>query len=162
METLDAQSMLGQNFEPNRPFRFILGIQGVDAFLVKSSGRPGSTTDEVEMGYINNTRYVAGKTKPNTIAITLYDAIDPSASQKVMEWVRLQYDPATGRAAYQQYYKKDITLKMLGPVGDVVGMDTIYGAFITEHSPSELDYTSGGDVATIAITIRYDRSVKEF
>ncbi len=161
-EVLDAQQMLGVNFEPNRPFRFILGIEGIDAFTVKSSGRPGVTTDEVEMGYINNTRYVAGKTKPNTIAMTIYDAIDPSAAQKIMEWVRLHYDAATGRAAYQKYYMKDITLKMLGPIGDVVQMWSIYGAFITEATPSELDYTSGGDVATWSITLRYSRAVLEF
>lgn len=162
VELIDAQTLLGQNYEPNRPFRFLLGIDGIDGFLVKTSGRPGVTTDEIEIGYINNTRYVAGKTKPNTIAITLIDAIDPSTSQKVMEWIRLHYDAATGRAAYQNFYKKDVTLKMLGPVGDVVSMWSIYGAFITEATPSELDYTSGGDVSTWSITLRYDRAVLEY
>jgi hypothetical protein len=160
-EILDTQSLLGQSFEPKRKFRWILSIDGIDAFTCKSTARPTYTTEPVEMGFVNMTRYVAGKTKVGTTSLTLYDPIDPSGSQKVMEWVRLHFDPATGRAAYQNFYKKDITLKMLDPVGAVVEQWTGYGGFITEANFGDLDYLAG-EVAEIAITVQCDRWVQEF
>lgn len=160
-EILDTAVALGRAFEPKRKFRWIMEIDGIDAFTCKSASRPTYTTDSVEIGFINTTRYVAGKTKPGTISLTLIDSIDPSASQKVMEWVRLHYDPSTGRAAYQNFYKKDITLKMLGPVADVVEKWTGKGAFLTETNFGDLDYTSG-DASEIALTIQCDAWILEF
>jgi hypothetical protein len=160
-ELLDTQQLLGQSYEPKRKFRWIMEIDGIDSFTCKSASRPTFTTDPIEIGYINATRYVAGKTKPGTITLSLIDSIDPSASQKVMEWVRLHYDASTGRAAYQNFYKKTITLKMLGPVGDVVEEWTGNGAFITESSFQDLDYTAG-DPAEISLTIQCDSWVLNY
>ena len=160
-EILDLQQMLGQQFEPKRKFRWILSIDGIDAFTLKTAARPTFTTDSIEIGYINSTRYVAGKTKPGTIAISLYDSIDPSASQKVMEWVRLHYDPATGRAGYQNFYKKDLTLKMLGPVGDVVESWTLRGAFILEANFNEIDYTAS-EPCEINLSLQIDNAQLEY
>ena len=160
-ELLDTQQLLGQSYEPKRKFRWIMEIDGIDSFTCKSASRPTFTTDSVEIGYINATRYVAGKTKPGTITLSLIDSIDPSASQKVMEWVRLHYDASTGRAAYQNFYKKTITLKSLGPVGDVVEQWTGNGAFITESSFGDLDYTAG-DPMEISLTIQCDNWIQDW
>jgi hypothetical protein len=160
-EILDVQQMIGQNYEPKRKFRWIMEIDGIDSFTCKSASRPSFTTDSIEIGYINATRFVAGKTKPGTISLTLIDSIDPSASQKVMEWVRLHYDASTGRAAYQNFYKRDITLKSLGPVGDVVEQWTGHGVFITEANFGDLDYTAG-DAMEISLTLQADFWVQEF
>ena len=48
-----------------------------------------------------------------------------------MEWVRQSHESITGRDGYAAFYKKDINFKMLGPVGDVVELWTLKGAFIT-------------------------------
>ena len=37
-----------------------------------------------------------------------------------MEWVRLSHESVTGRDGYSDFYKKDVTFNLLGPVGDVV------------------------------------------
>ena len=160
-ELLDIAQSLGQNFEPKRKFRWIIEIDGIDAFTAKSASRPTFTTDSIEIGYINTTRYVAGKTKVGTISLTLLDAIDPSASQKVMEWIRLHFDASTGRSAYQNFYKKTIGLKMLGPVLDIVESWTGHGVFITEANFGDLDATSG-DPAEIALTLQADSWIQEF
>jgi hypothetical protein len=57
---------------------------------------------------------------PGPLNITLYDPIVPSASQKVMDWVRLCYEQITGRAGYAQMYKRSFNLKLLDPVGAVI------------------------------------------
>ena len=59
-ETLDVTSMLCNQFEPARKNRFILAIEGIDSFLISSTKVPSYTTDEVEIPFMNSTRYVAG------------------------------------------------------------------------------------------------------
>ena len=64
--------------------------------------------------------------------MTLFDPITPSGAQAVMEWVRLHHESVTGRDGYSDFYKKDLTINVLGPVGDVVSEWIIKGALITE------------------------------
>ena len=52
--------------------------------------------------------------------MTLYDPITPSGAQAVMEWIRLHHESVTGRDGYSDFYKKDLTINVLGPVGDIV------------------------------------------
>jgi hypothetical protein len=86
------------------------------------------------LNHINVQRFVKGKTTWGTIALTLYDAITPSGAQSVMEWVRLHHESVTGRDGYSDFYKKDLTVNILGPVGDIVSEWIIKGAIITDAS----------------------------
>ena len=74
----------------------------------------------VQLNHINVARYVKGKTLWNTIQMTLFDPITPSGAQAVMEWVRLHHESVTGRDGYSDFYKKDLTIDVLGPVGECV------------------------------------------
>ena len=64
-------------------------------------------------------------------SLHLFDPITPSGAQAVMEWVRLHHESVTGRDGYSDFYKKDLTFNVLGPVGDVVSEWIIKGALIT-------------------------------
>lgn len=112
-EILEAQQLLADTFEPKRKFRWILAINGIDAFTAKTASRPQLVFDETVIDYINVKRYIAGKATPSPLNITLYDPIVPSAAQKVMEWIRLCFENVTGRMGYAQFYKKQINLKLL-------------------------------------------------
>lgn len=160
-ETLDVVSMLPSKFEPKRTFRWILQIEGIDAFLCKTAARPSIETEEVEIPWINATRYLAGKSKFQPIEVTMYDPIAPSGAQQVMEWLRLQYESVSGRAGYADFYKRDIQLKMLDPVGTVIELWDIKGAFITNSNFGELDMTSS-DPQMINCTLRFDNAVLQF
>lgn len=160
-ETLDVTSMLPNQFEPLMSNRFLLLIEGIDAFLLKTTTTPSLTTEEVEIGWMNATRYVAGKSKFNTIEMVLYQAIAPSGAQQIMEWVRLCYESVSGRAGYADFYKRDIQLKQTDPVGTVVQLWDIKGAFITEVKFGELSHDEQKPVE-ISITIRYDNAVLQF
>jgi hypothetical protein len=83
------------------------------------------------LNHINVQRFVKGKTTWDPISMTLFDAITPSGAQSVMEWVRLHHESVTGRDGYSDFYKKDMTVNVLGPVGDVVSEWIIKGAIIT-------------------------------
>jgi len=161
-ETLDVTSMLPARFEPKRKQRWVLMIEGIDAYAIKSSARPKYTTGEVELPFINSRRYIAGMTKFNTMDVTLYDPIAPSGAQQIMEWVRLHFESVSGRSGYADFYKRDVQLKLLDPVGTVVELWDIKGAFITETDFGELAYEGDGEALEIKITLRYDNAVLQF
>jgi len=160
-ETLDVTSMLPNKFEPKRKNRWVLMIEGIDAYIMKTTARPTVTTEEVEVPFINFRRYLAGLTKFNTLAVTLYDPIAPSGAQQVMEWIRLTLETVSGRAGYADFYKRDIQLKLLDPVGTVVELWDVKGAWITEANFGELTYEDG-TLAEISLTLRFDNAVLQF
>ena len=158
---LDVQSMLNNRFQPKTKNRWVLMIEGIDAYIIKTAARPTVTTEEIEIPWINSHRYVAGKTKFNTIAVTLHDPIAPSGAQQVMEWVRTHFDVVSGRAGYADFYKRDIQLKLVDPLGTCIELWDVKGAFITEANFGELTYEDG-TLAEISLTIRADMFVLQF
>lgn len=160
-ETLEVTDMLPKKFEPITKRRFVFAIEGLDSFLVKTANRPTFTTEEVPINWINSTRYVAGKTTFGELSVTLHDPISPSASQQVMEWIRTCFESVSGRSGYADFYKRDIQIKMLDPVGTVIQLWDIKGAFIKEANYGELTY-EGSDLAEISLTIRFDNVVLQY
>lgn len=160
-ETLSVNDMLPTKFEPLAKRRFVFAIEGVDAFLIKTAQRPTYTTEEVPINWINSTRYVAGKTTFGELSVTLHDPIAPSASQQVMEWIRLCFESVSGRSGYADFYKRDIQIKMLDPVGTVVQLWDVKGAFIKSANYGDLAY-EGSDITEIQINIRFDNAVIQF
>jgi hypothetical protein len=96
-EVLEIQQMLANTFEPKRKFRWVLAINGIDAFTCKAASRPQISFDETVIDYINVKRYIAGKGTWSPLNVTLLDPIVPSAAQKVMEWIRLCFENVSGR-----------------------------------------------------------------
>ena len=160
-ELVEANEIMFTPFEPKLQNRFILTIDGVPSYTIKASGRPQIQFEEVELRHMNVSRYVAGKGTWQPLDITLYDPIVPSAAQAVMEWVRLSHESVTGRDGYSDFYKKDVNVKVLGPVGDVVEQWTLKGAWIQSANFNDLDFASS-DPADISVTLRYDYAILEF
>lgn len=158
---IDPNEMFFTPFEPKLSNRFIMNIEGIPAFLVKTTGRPNITLNEVALDHINVKRYVKGKAEWQTLTVTLYDPIVPSGAQAVMEWVRLHHESVTGRDGYSDFYKKDITFNVLGPVGDKVEEWTLKGAFIQAATFSDMDY-SATNVSDISLTLRFDYAILQF
>lgn len=161
-EVLDVTSMLPQQFEPKRKNRWVLMIEGVDAYLIKSAARPQYTSEAIELPFMNSRRYIAGVMKFGTMEIKLHDAIAPSGAQQVMEWIRLHFESVSGRAGYADFYKRDIQLKMVDPAGTVVELWDIKGALITNANFGELDYNNNGEPAEISLTLQIDNAVLQF
>lgn len=160
-EVLEVQDMLANTYEPKRKFRWLLAIEGIDAFILKSAARPTITTEEFQIDYINATRYLASKYTFEPIEVTLHDSIAPSGAQQVMEWIRLAHEHVTQRGGYADFYKRDIQLKMLDPLGSVVELWDIKGAFIQNANFGELAYDNN-ESADITLSIRYDLAVLQY
>lgn len=160
-EILETNTMLANQFEPKRKFRWIMEIDGIDAFTLKTGARPQMTFEETVIDFINTKRYVAGKMAYSPINITLQDPIAPSAAQKAMQWVRLAYEVITGRGGYASQYKRDWSLKMLDPQGAVIEQWDIKGAWIQDFNGGDLDYATS-DTAEVSLVIRYDSAIHQF
>ena len=160
-DLIDPSEIMFTPFEPKVKNRFIMYIEGIPAYLIKAANRPTITFQEIELNHINVKRYVKGKGAWETLDITLYDPIVPSGAQAVMEWVRLHKESVTGRDGYSDFYKKDITFNVLGPVGDKVEEWTLKGAFIQDANFGDLDFASS-DPVEITLALRYDYAILQF
>ncbi len=151
------------SWEPKKKHQFILSMAdtGIPAFLVKASGKPSISNNEVPLDLVNIKRYVKGKSEWDAITLTLYDAIVPSGAQTVMEWVRLHHESATGRDGYSSFYKKEIKLHQLSPLGEIIEEWVLNGAFITSANFGSYDWSDDG-VQEIELNIRYDWAFLNF
>ena len=160
-ELIDANDIMFTPFEPKTKNRYVMTIAGIPAYVIKTANRPQITFEEVELNHMNVKRYIKGKGAWQTLQFTTYDPIVPSAAQSVMEWIRLSHESVTGRDGYSDFYKKDVTINVLGPVGDVVEEWTLKGAWIQDATFGDLDFSSG-DPVEITCTLRYDYAILQF
>ena len=129
-QVISTEEMFFTAFEPKTANRFIMYMDGVPAYLIKSVTRPNLNIEVQTLDHINIKRKIrGGKAEWQDITMTLYDPIVPSGAQVAMEWVRLSHESVTGRNGYADFYKKDLVINTLGPVGDLVEEWTIKGAF---------------------------------
>ena len=162
MATLvDANDIMFTPFEPKLKNRFIMTIDGVPAYTIKTANRPQITFEEVELNHLNVKRFIKGKGTWQTLQFTMYDPIVPSSAQAVMEWVRLSHESVTGRDGYADFYKKDLTINVLGPVGDIVEEWTLKGAWVQDATFGDLDFATS-DPAEITLTLKYDYAILQF
>jgi len=159
---ISADEIMFDAFEPKMKARYIMYIEGIPSMLLKKAARPKISFDDVTLDHINIQRKLKGKGMWQDISVSLYDPIVPSGAQAVMEWVRLSHESVTGRAGYADFYKKEVKINMLGPVGDVVEEWTLKGCYIKEADFGEVDWTSQADVAEIVLSLRYDYAILEF
>ena len=159
---VDPNEIMFTAFEPKQQNRFIFYVDGIPAYLIKAAARPVITTETVELQHINVSRYVKGKSTRGPISLTLYDPIVPSGAQAVMEWVRLHHESVTGRDGYADFYKKDVTINVLGPVGDKVEEWTGKGAYITSADFGAIDWTATNAVNEITMEIQCDYWILQF
>lgn len=149
------------SWEPKKAHQFIMYVSGIPSYLIKASGKPQISNGEIALDHINVKRYVKGKSVWNTITVSLYDAIVPSGAQAVMEWVRLHHESATGRDGYSSFYKKDVTIHQLSPLGEVIEEWILHGTYITDSNFGSLDWSSE-EVVNIEMTLRYDWAFLNF
>ena len=161
MAILETNQMMFTAFEPKLQNRFLLDIDGIPAYLVKTTGRPSVTFGEVTLDHINVKRKIKGKANWDNVTMDLYDPVTPSGAQAVMEWVRLSHESVTGRDGYSDFYKKDIRIHTLGPVGDVVEEWILKGAYVQNANFGSMDWTSDTP-ANINITVVMDYAILNY
>lgn len=148
-------------YEPKRNNRFIMRFPstlGINEWFVETAGRPHIKINSTEIPFLNTSTYVAGRFTWQSINVKFRDPIGPSATQALMEWVRLCAESVTGRMGYAAGYKKNVDLEMLDPTGVVVEKWIMEGTFLTDVNFDSLGY-SDDKLATISATLQMDRCI---
>ena len=148
-------------YEPKRENRWILRFPsslGINEWYVETTSRPKLTIAATEIQFLNTSTYVAGRFNWGEMPVTFRDPIGPSASQAVMEWIRLCAESVTGRMGYAAGYKKNVDLEMLDPTGVVVEKWILEGTFLTGYDGGSLSYSTDG-IAKISCNMRMDRCI---
>ena len=96
------------------------------------------------------------------MTIELYDPVTPSAAQAAFEWFRLSHESVTGRDGYQDFYKKEVTINVLGPIGDKVEEWTLKGAFPTSYDGGELAWSDDGEAIISTLKLSYDYAICQY
>jgi hypothetical protein len=148
-------------YEPKRQNRFIMRFPsslGINEWFVETAARPHISINSTEIQFLNTSTYVAGRFTWSPITVKFRDPIGPSASQALMEWVRLCAESVTGRMGYAAGYKKNIDLEMLDPTGVVVEKWILEGSWLMDVNFDSLGY-SADQLASITAQIRMDRCI---
>ncbi len=161
MPVLSPNEIFFTAFEPKVSNRFIFYIDGVPAYLIKKATAPGFNAGEITLDHINVYRKIKGKVRWEDINLELYDPITPSGTQSVMEWFRLSHESVTGRDGYSDFYKKQVKLEILGPVGDIVGEWVVKGAFIKTARFGDYDWANDQYIS-LNVTIAMDYCIANF
>ena len=162
MAVLDPNEIFYTAFEPKQANRFILYMDGMPSYIIKGVSAVTLNQGMVTLNHINVERKVKGKSVWQDVTMTLFDPITPSGAQATMEWVRLHHESVTGRDGYSDFYKKDLTINVLGPVGDIVSEWILKGAFITSTNFGEYSWDSVDTAINIQITVAIDYAVLNF
>ena len=161
MPVLDPNEIMFTAFEPKVSNRFIMYIDGIPSYMVKSATSPSFTDNVLKLDHINTYRKLRGKREWQNMTLSLYDPVTPSGAQAVMEWARLGYESVTGRAGYSDFYKKDVTLNMLGPVGDIVGEWIVKGAFVVSSNFGQYNWSTD-EAISVELVLGMDYCVLNF
>lgn len=161
MPLIDPSELMYTSFQPTVQNQFIMYIDGIPSYMIKKADAPGVELGEIKLDHINVYRKIKGKAAWRDMALTLYNPISPSGQQAVMEWVRLHHESVTGRDGYSDFYKKDINLTILGPVGDIVSEWIVKGAFIKDTNFGSYDW-SVADPTEISLTLGMDYCILNY
>jgi hypothetical protein len=158
-------SKIGVPYEPLRKnrflFRWVDTSLGIQEYWMASASRPSITINAVEIPFLNTSVYISGRFNWEPITVTLNDPIGPSATQAVMEWVRLHAESITGRMGYKAGYAKAVEIEMLDPTGVVVQKWLLENTIIESADFGDLSMDDDG-LAQITLSLRFDRAISVF
>jgi hypothetical protein len=162
MAVLDPNEIFFTAFEPKVKNRFIMYVDGIPSYVIKKIGPVSVEMGEIKLNHINVYRKIKGRAAWADIEMTLFDPITPSGAQAVMEWVRLHHESVTGRDGYSDFYKKDVTINVLGPVGDIVSEWIIKGAFIKTAGFGDYSWDEDAAAQELTVTLGMDYCILNF
>jgi hypothetical protein len=162
MAILDTNEMFFTAFEPKQQNRYMMLIDGFPSYMIKGVSAIQMSQEVITLNHVNTRRNIKGKTVWQPVTFTLYDAITPSGAQSIMEWVRLHHESVTGRDGYSDFYKKDLTFHVLGPVGDVVSEWILKGSMISNADFGEYGFDNESTAQQITMTCEIDYAVLNF
>lgn len=140
--------------------RFIMQIDGITSWYVRTTDLPSLENNPVVVDTINAEYKIKGKSRWQDISITLYDpvaAVGKPSSDQLFDWIDIaHHNSAVNRDGMARGYKKDVILKYVTPFGLDDGRQwTLYGAFVASANFGSMDVSSD-DLVGVELTLSYD------
>lgn len=159
--TMGIGALGDQNTLLKRKFRFLFGIefcnkQQVSPSFVKMASRPDITIEDTELNFLNETTWISGKAKWETITVTYYD-VAGAQNSGLFSWLASVYDftsPCRSMGSKPKDYQGNGFIVMLDGCGGPLEKWTLGNLWPTSIKFGELDYGSS-DVAEVELTLRY-------
>lgn len=148
-------------YEPLRQNRWLMRFPsdlGIQEWWMSKASVPSININKVNIPFMNTETYVAGKYTWKELNCSFRAPIGPSASQALMEWIRLIAESATGRMGYAIGYKRNLELEMLDPTGVAVSKWIVVNAWPMKLDGGQLDY-SQDNLVEYATDIVYDYAI---
>ena len=163
------------SLEPKRKFRWILGLNGIPHWLLKTASRPTITLSEAEHDFLNYKFYFPGRITYDELSITLADPVNPDATATLYKLLRSsgymlpnelkQENLGLGKGednGIGLISKKAATraisglyLETLDSEGGIVEKWRFHNAWIKSVNFDDLDYSSD-ELVNLQVSIRYD------
>lgn len=147
--------------EPKRKNRFLFRFPsqlGIQEYWLSSGSRPSLVQNVVTIPFLNTETYVLGRFNWETITIVFNDGTGPSASQAIMEWVRLGSESVTGRQGYAAGYMKPVELDILDPTGVTIEKWFLPESFLSNVQFGDLSM-SDDELLQITATLVFPRAI---
>lgn len=152
----------GGGFEPQRVFNWVLVLPGVnDPELIRLSVEkvqmPKLSTAVMQLRYMNENVKVSGGASVDANNIVCRDFVDRKVLATLNQWVEQVHNPATGSIGYASDYKKQATIQLLDPKGEVMRSVTAKGVWPSSLSFSDLDYNADTGEVKITLVLQVDK-----
>lgn len=152
----------GGGFEPQRVFNWVLILPGIeDPELIRLSiervQMPKLSTAVMHLRYMNEDVKVSGGASVDANTIVCRDFVDRRVLATLNTWMAQVHDPETGKIGYASEYKKQGTIQLLDPHGDVMRSVTAAGVWPSSMSFSDLDYTTDNGEVKITLVLQVDK-----
>lgn len=153
--------------EPKRTNRYEL-IFGADdstdtlRLTCNSASIPSIEIEAVDVHRIHNKYRVAGsKVTYGDVNLKFYDYVDNSAAEAIHNWHKKVYNRDTGATmGYPKDYKKDLTLQLLDPAGEVCESWVFKGAWPKSITrPNNLDWSQGSGLIEVSMVLSIDEAI---
>lgn len=149
-------------FEPQRSYNWVLVLPGTsDPDLIRLSvervSLPSIGTAVIHMRYMNEDIKVSGGASVDANSITVRDFVDRQTYATLNAWMEQVHDPATGAIGFASDYKKQGTLQLVDPKGNVMRQIIVKGVWPNKISATDLDYNSDSGLVKINLQLSVDK-----
>ena len=148
-------------FEPQRAFNWTLILPGVSdpelvRLAVEKIQMPRVSNSVIRLRFQNQDRKVAGGASVDANAITVRDFVDKPVLKVLSDWRKQVHDMQAGIIGYASDYKKNATVQLVDPKGEVKRSFTLEGVWPSQLSFTDLDYNSDSSEVKISMTLQVD------
>lgn len=122
-----------------------------------SSALPTQMVEEIELNYLNERRYVAGRAAYESIPLVVKDMVDVGVATACKTWYEQVHDSSTHKIGLARDYKKVADLILISPEGSIERTWRLHGCWPTAINYGNLDMNSN-DIVRIEMNLRFDRA----